>query len=62
MVSAGSSLVKFFTPQATFSFYLSEEVFMETFELLFWILPFVYLLCLPFVFACPISCHLNKRD
>ncbi len=55
MVSAGAQVLAIFSPLvATFSFYLSEEVFhVETFELLFWILPFVYLLCLPFVFRLP---------
>lgn len=55
MVSAGAGVLAIFSPLvATLSFYLAEQVLhTETFTLLFWILPFVYLLSLPFIFKLP---------
>mgnify|MGYP001615263106 CR=1 FL=1 len=55
MVSLGTQVFSTLSPLvATLSFYLSEKVFnLETFEILFWILPFVYLASLPFLFKLP---------
>jgi YQGE family putative transporter len=55
MVSLGTQIFAVLSPLvATLSFYLSEHVFhLETFEILFWILPFVYLLSFPFLFKLP---------
>jgi len=55
MVSLGTQIFSTVSPLvATLSFYLSEQVFhLETFEILFWILPFVYLASLPFLFKLP---------
>ena len=55
MVSLGTQIFSTVSPLvATLSFYLSEQVFhLETFEILFWILPFVYLCSLPFLFKLP---------
>lgn len=55
MVSLGTQIFSILSPLvATLSFYLSEQVFhLETFEILFWILPFVYLCSFPFLFKLP---------
>ncbi len=55
MVSAGAQTLAVVSPLlATLSFYLSEEILnTETFTVLFWILPFTYLLSLPFIFRLP---------
>lgn len=55
MVSAGAQALAVISPLlATLSFYLSEQIFhVETFKILFWTLPFVYLLSLPFIFRLP---------
>ncbi|MEK9159987.1 MAG: MFS transporter [Patescibacteria group bacterium] len=55
MVSLGTQIFSTVSPLvATLSFYLSEQIFhLETFEILFWILPFVYLCSLPFLFKLP---------
>ncbi|MFA4814715.1 MAG: MFS transporter [Candidatus Gracilibacteria bacterium] len=55
MVSLGTQIFSILSPLvATLSFYLSEQVFhLETFEILFWILPFIYLCSFPFLFKLP---------
>lgn len=55
MLAAGTQTVILIAPLiATLTFFLSEKVFeVGTFIVLFWIIPFVYLLGLPFVFHLP---------
>ncbi|MFA6023779.1 MAG: MFS transporter [Candidatus Gracilibacteria bacterium] len=55
MVSLGTQIFSILSPLiATASFYLSEYVFhLESFEILFWLLPFVYLCSFPFLFKLP---------
>lgn len=55
MVSLGTQVFSVISPLvATLSFYLSKEIFhLETYEILFWILPFIYLASLPFLFKLP---------
>lgn len=55
MVTLGSQIISILSPLvATVSFTLSEKVFhLETFEILLWILPFIYLSSLPFLFKLP---------
>ena len=55
MVSAGGQVLGILAPLlATLSFFLSEKILhIETFQILFLALPFVYLFALPFVFRLP---------
>lgn len=55
MVTLGSQIFAVISPLvATSSFLLSEKIFhMETFTLLLWGLPFIYLFALPFIFQLP---------
>jgi len=55
MVSLGAQFFAILSPFiATLSFYLSSTIFhLETFQLLFWILPLVYLCSLPVIFKLP---------
>ena len=55
MLEAGKQIFLIIAPfVATLSFILSERVFhTETFKILFWILPLIYIFALPFLFKLP---------
>ncbi len=55
MISAGVVILKMLSPAlAIFSFYISEHIFhFEMYTIFFIILPFLYLIALPFIFSLP---------
>ncbi|MDH3324644.1 MAG: MFS transporter, partial [Candidatus Peregrinibacteria bacterium] len=66
MISVGTQVLKIVAPAfATALFFISEKVLnLETFELLFWALPFFYLLALPFLFKLPdfVPARIEKKE
>ncbi|MCK5461006.1 MFS transporter [Candidatus Gracilibacteria bacterium] len=66
MVSIGTQTLRIISPAiATLLFFISEKwLKTDTFFLLFWILPFIYLLAIPFLFKLPnfIPAKITKKE